>query len=65
MVLGKEKKIEIVGKVTSLSPTIDRDVNYSLYVYEYKGEAVWSVFNEIHLKVYVPFRGFNNFILWN
>lgn len=64
MVLGKEKKIDISDKVTSISPTIDRDVNYTLYVYEYKNENIWTVFNEIHLKVYRPFTAFNNSITW-
>lgn len=62
MVLGKGKKIEISNNVTNISPTIDRDVNYILYVYEYKNESVWGVFNEIHSKVYRPLSVLNDVI---
>lgn len=65
MVLGKNKKTEIRDKITSISPKIDMNCNYSIYNIQYKSEPMWGIFNEIHLNVYLPFRVLNNFISWN
>ena len=62
MVLGKGKKIEITNYVTKISPNLDREVDYIAYEYEYKGESVWSVFNNVHRNVYLSFGSLNDLL---